>query len=120
LARTPAAPKHATVLGRVKGKPAAPVLRTLDPSCARRHLRCAWPGRRNGSGRTKKSPALGSGDGKRGASGGLRPVVCTPNPRANVLSTGGAKERLGAAQSDENLDSGQTRNARFGQSKPQA
>jgi hypothetical protein len=30
------------------------VLRTLDPSCARQHWACAWPGRKNGSGRTKE------------------------------------------------------------------
>jgi hypothetical protein len=44
----------------------------------------------------------GSESGKLNASGELRPVARTPKPRAIVLSPGGAKERLGEAQSDEN------------------
>jgi hypothetical protein len=45
----------------------------------------------------------GSEGGRHGARGALRPVAYAPKPRANVLSPGGAKERLGAAQSDDNL-----------------
>ena len=47
-------------------------------------------------------PAWGSEDGKGDARGKLRPVACTLKPRADVLSGGAAKERLGAAQSDDN------------------
>jgi hypothetical protein len=54
IAVYPAAHKHAAVLGRVKAKPPPAVLRSLDPSCARQHWACAWPGRKNGSGRTKE------------------------------------------------------------------
>ena len=54
IAGNPAAHKHAAVLGCVKGKRPSASLRALDASCARRHWACAWPGRKNGSGRTKE------------------------------------------------------------------